>query len=328
MNGVSVIICCYNSATRIAETLKHLLHQNISNSIAWEVIVVNNASSDNTADVARFVWQDNKVHNNFVVVDQPIAGLASARQKGIEVSKYDFLIFCDDDNHFAADYIDKAYHLMIQHVEVGIAGGWVKPKLPFYPGKWIESNYTALAIGKQAEHSKYVDWVFGAGMVFRKKILEELKSRKIELLLSDRKGINQSSGGDAELCQLTRFLGYKIFFSTELVLHHQIEGKRLTKNSFLKSNFQNFHATIHLYLLENLIQNKNKTLGILIITFIYERLIRIIKAFPRLMFRRNSFLNFLEIYVGSFLLSWIVLHPAQVKKSFTGIKQNLYNGSR
>jgi glycosyltransferase involved in cell wall biosynthesis len=328
MNGISVIVCCYNSAARIAETLKYLARQKINSSVPWEVIVVNNASSDSTRAIAATSWKENDGHQNFQIVEQPIPGLASARQKGVEVSRYDFIIFCDDDNHFEPNYVEEAFHLMIHRDEVGIAGGWVKPKLPFYPGKWIEPNYAALAIGKRAEQNGYIDWVFGAGMVFRKKILEDLKIRKIGLLLSDRKGKSQSSGGDAEMCQLARFLGYKVYFTPNLVLHHKIDGERLTKKSFIKSNLQNLSPTVYLYILENLIQNKNKSLRRLVLSLLRKRIIRILNAFPRLVLGRNSFLNFMEIYVGSVLVSWILLHQSEIKKSFVDIKQNLYNGPR
>jgi len=326
MKGVSVIICCYNSSNRITTTLEYLANQSVASSISWEVIVVNNASTDNTREVAQSHCIGSAVNPSFRIVDQPIPGLTAARQKGIEVSIYDILIFCDDDNHFEPTYVQDAYELMLRNSQIGIAGGWVKPRLPFYPGKWIEQNYAALAIGKQSDHNQFVEWVFGAGMILRKKFFDDLKSRKIKLLLSDRKGANQSSGGDAELCQLAKFIGYKVYFSPNLILFHQIDGKRLTKQSFIKSNFQNLHATVHLYLLEKLISDGNLTLRKIKLSLLRTRCSRILNAIPRLLSGRHSFLNFLEIGVGSVLISWILLHGSEIKKSFVEIKQNLDNG--
>lgn len=326
--GVSVIICCYNSASRITETLKHLCKQKTGDSIPWEVIVINNASSDDTVSVAQSAWEKNLGSTNFKIVDQPIPGLSSARNKGIEVSAYEILIFCDDDNHFDSDYVAISFELMNKHQDVGIIGGWIKPRLLANPGDWIDDFYSALAIGKQAEDNGYVDWVFGAGMVFRKKIFRELKSRNIKLLLSDRIGKKQSSGGDAEMCQLTRFIGYKIYFSRQLVLHHQIEGNRLTKKSFIRSNLENFHATIHLYILENLIQGSDSSLATLVFSFIIKRTLRIVHAIPRLVFGKRLFLNFLEVYVNMVFIVWIFTHVPEIKKSFDDIKETLYDGQK
>ncbi len=50
--GVSIIICCYNSERRLPETLAHLFTQQVSEDIPWEIIVVNNASSDATSRIA------------------------------------------------------------------------------------------------------------------------------------------------------------------------------------------------------------------------------------------------------------------------------------
>jgi len=55
--GVSVIICCYNSANKIKNVLKHLEEQKGTELIPWEVIVVDNASSDYTFEVAKKSWK-------------------------------------------------------------------------------------------------------------------------------------------------------------------------------------------------------------------------------------------------------------------------------
>ena len=56
MKGISIIICCYNSAKRLHETLKHLALQQVSDTIHWEVILVNNNSTDATTQIALEIW--------------------------------------------------------------------------------------------------------------------------------------------------------------------------------------------------------------------------------------------------------------------------------
>src|SRR6187402_3359199 len=94
--GISVIICCYNSALRIEKTLDHLAAQAV-NDISWEIILVDNASVDNTAEIARAFWNKNhadKVILNIVTEYKP--GLSSARLTGVSASAYEYLILCDD----------------------------------------------------------------------------------------------------------------------------------------------------------------------------------------------------------------------------------------
>lgn len=59
--GVSIIICCYNAQDRIVRTLEHIQQQRFFIPIPWEVIVIDNASTDNTAEVAENVWKTNPV---------------------------------------------------------------------------------------------------------------------------------------------------------------------------------------------------------------------------------------------------------------------------
>jgi glycosyltransferase involved in cell wall biosynthesis len=111
MKGVSVIICCYNSALRLPETLKHLAFQDLDKTnIKWEVIIVDNACKDNSVEVASNEWL--KYPNctaNFKIVTQSKPGLSYAREMGISESKYDLLLFCDDDNWFAPNLIRKGF---------------------------------------------------------------------------------------------------------------------------------------------------------------------------------------------------------------------------
>jgi len=51
--GVSVVICTYNGAERLPETIRHIANQTVPAHIPWEFIVVSNACTDNTEEVTR-----------------------------------------------------------------------------------------------------------------------------------------------------------------------------------------------------------------------------------------------------------------------------------
>ena len=53
-SGISCLICTYNGASRLAETLTCLARQVLPAGTPWEVILVDNASTDATAERARF----------------------------------------------------------------------------------------------------------------------------------------------------------------------------------------------------------------------------------------------------------------------------------
>src|SRR5215468_3703384 len=97
MDGVSVIICCYNSSTRLPDTLSHLGRQNVRPSIPWEVVIVNNASTDNTTVVAHQCWPSD-APTVLRVVYEPRLGLSHARSRGLSEARYEIVSFVDDDN--------------------------------------------------------------------------------------------------------------------------------------------------------------------------------------------------------------------------------------
>jgi glycosyltransferase involved in cell wall biosynthesis len=328
MNGVSVIMCCYNSAERIEETLDFLYAQKIKGDFPWEIIIVNNASTDNTKELVTRIQQTHRDPYRLCLVDELSPGLSSARKKGVAESTYDLLIFCDDDNHFDDNYVDEAFRLMSQKPEVGIAGGWAKPKLPFYPGKWIEGNYTALAIDEKPGESRYVDWVFGAGMVFRKQIFEEFKREGLSLMLSGRKGARQTSGDDAEMCYLARFIGYKVYYSASLILHHKISPHRLTRWSFVKANFLNVYPVVYFYLLESLMKRPDALAKSIYVRFFGSRLYQLMYFLPRIFFGKYNFYSFILFFQNFQLLGWLFFKGNGFATTYRQIKTNLYHGDR
>src|SRR6478736_4840376 len=92
--GVSVVVCCYNSVQRLSQTLEHLSRQEVPAHIPWEVIIVDNNSTDGTADFAANCWKKLHCNISFRVVQELQPGLSAARRKGFLSAFYDLIIFC------------------------------------------------------------------------------------------------------------------------------------------------------------------------------------------------------------------------------------------
>lgn len=93
---VSVIICAKNEAENLQENLPEIINQNYNN---FEIILVNDASSDNTLDVMKAFKEQ---HNNITIVDvKPIeqfwGNKKYALTLGIKAANNDFLLFTDAD---------------------------------------------------------------------------------------------------------------------------------------------------------------------------------------------------------------------------------------
>src|SRR5439155_12302864 len=87
--GISVVVCCYNSAQRLPATLGHLAAQEVHEGLDWEIIVVDNASTDETSRAAHAAWPAPPTCGGYPgaplrVVFEPHAGLSNARQRGLD----------------------------------------------------------------------------------------------------------------------------------------------------------------------------------------------------------------------------------------------------
>jgi glycosyltransferase involved in cell wall biosynthesis len=240
MNGVSIILCCYNSAKRLPQTLEHLAAQKVDASLPLEVILVDNASTDNTVEVASKLWNGHRVHIPFKIVGEGKAGLSHARKKGIQEASYDVVIFCDDDNWLQPDYARIASRIMTENTRIGVMGGMGVPEFENDPPPWFKEMSKSYAVGPQGTGSGVVEnggIVYGAGMVVRKQVLTDLFAEGVTSILSDRKGNDLVSGGDNEICFWYIFLGYQVYYCEDLQFRHFIPAARMTENYIVKRSY-------------------------------------------------------------------------------------------
>jgi glycosyltransferase involved in cell wall biosynthesis len=245
--GISIIICCYNSADRLLPTFEHLAQLERPAETEVEVLVVDNASTDDTANFSRQLWQDLGSPFPLSVFYEGNAGLSYARRCGIRNAKYELAVFCDDDNWLVPDYLVKAKAIMESSPEVGVACGQIKPVFEMPPPNWFLSVQQALALGQLQAYSGYIEpptvpW--GAGMVMRADLLKKAYELGFNSLLSDRKGKELSSGGDTEICYLLRLAGYRWWYDASLKLEHYITKGRLDW-TYIKKLYRGFGSAIY-----------------------------------------------------------------------------------
>lgn len=246
MNGISIIICCYNSEKRLPLTLHHIAQLNITDRLQYEVIVVNNNSSDNSRLVALEEWNKYDTKFNLRVIDEPTPGLSNARKRGVLAAKFDLIIFCDDDNILAPDYANVAYKIFLENDTIGACSGesieLLNSEIPY----WFEEFKSAFAIGKQSDSNGIVKdpkkMLWGAGLCVRKDALLKIFSTPFWGVLNDRTGKELTSGGDGAISLGLKFLNYQLAYSNSLKLKHVIPKERLTID-YLKALFKGFGLT-------------------------------------------------------------------------------------
>jgi glycosyltransferase involved in cell wall biosynthesis len=233
LSGVSIIICCYNSAKRITATLEHIYKQEISQTVDWEVIIVNNNSSDDTEKIVNQIGSQYFDIVETKIVNQPIPGLSNARKKGLESAKYDCIVFCDDDNWLSTKYVATAFSIMNTNDQIGVLAGAGVPVSNVNLPIWFTTYQRYYAIGALNYQSGDVSSrgdVWGAGMVIRYSDYKRLIDAGFDFLLTGRKGNALSGGEDTEMCKWFLISGKKLWYDDRLVFQHFIEPHRLSIN--------------------------------------------------------------------------------------------------
>jgi len=241
MEGISIVICCYNSARRLPETLRHAAGQQVRSDVAWEVIIVDNASKDDTVKVAEQCWKADNGPVSFRIVYEKAPGLSHARKRGILEARYSYILFCDDDNWLENTYVQGAFDRLKADSTIGIIGGCGIPQFEVPLPSWFEKYKKSYALGPQHQTSGLLPNhanIYGAGMVIRKDVLIRMYALGFESLIADRKGEALTSGGDTEICIWYKFWGYKLYYDGSLVFRHFIPQDRLTDKYYLKRAFE------------------------------------------------------------------------------------------
>ena len=104
---ISVVIPLYNKQNAIAATLQSVLAQTYTN---YEIIVVDDGSTDGSAEVAETILQECTVYGvecKGMVIRKANGGVCSARNRGIQEAKYDYIALLDGDDLWDKHYLEE-----------------------------------------------------------------------------------------------------------------------------------------------------------------------------------------------------------------------------
>ncbi len=241
--GISVIVCCYNSAKRIELTLEHLVNQEFQSKLDWEIILIDNNSTDDTAKVAskHMSLYGSKV--SFRVVQESTPGLSHARNKGFAESVYEIVLMVDDDNSLAPNYVEGVFAGFEDDQKIGMVGGLGIAQLEESPPDWFEKYANCFAVGNQhVDESREIEHLYGAGLALRLNALNKIKASGFSSILTDRTGSNLMSGGDTELCYVFRMAGYQLKYLQQLTFKHHLPKGRVNWN-YVRRLYSGFGKT-------------------------------------------------------------------------------------
>ena len=118
--GATVSICTYNGAARIGDVLAALARQTLDRN-EWELLVIDNASTDGTAEVCSSLFEKfAQLHGRVVREEQP--GLSFARASAARAALGEIICFLDDDNIPEPDFVAAARQAFAERPRAGVIG--------------------------------------------------------------------------------------------------------------------------------------------------------------------------------------------------------------
>lgn len=224
---ISLVICTYNRSGYLPGSLESINLQSIDKD-QFEVVVINNASTDDTAIVVRSYMARNPQINISYYFEHN-KGLSFARNRGIAEAKSPLIAYVDDDVILTPDYLKELVSFFDQNPKVDGAGGKVIPKYesgsePVWMSKYLAGFVGNVNHGTEIKRfTPEMKYPAGCNMIYKKEIL--LKAGGFNNDLKFR-------SDDKYIFYKVREVSDQIYYLPDAWLYHYIDSYRLDMKNF------------------------------------------------------------------------------------------------
>jgi hypothetical protein len=138
---VSVAICTRNRAEQLRHVLGAVGNMRGIDGLGWELVVVDNGSTDHTKEVVEAFRGQLPVRWVF----EPVAGLSNARNRAVAEAKGDYICWTDDDVEVDADWLASYVDVFRRYPQASVFGGRIQPVLLGTTPPWFARNLPLLS---------------------------------------------------------------------------------------------------------------------------------------------------------------------------------------
>jgi glucosyl-dolichyl phosphate glucuronosyltransferase len=233
---VSVVLGTYNRAESLRETLDSFSGLVCPPGLTWELLVVDNNSSDATAAVVRNFAHGAKFPVRYVF--EKIQGRSAALNAGITEAHGEIIVFTDDDVFLDSAWLSNLKDTFDKSDCEAVAGRvvpvWNHPK-----PDWLEMNgQFAVVHFELGDHVKVIkEPPLGANSAFRKDVFRRHGAFRLDLGV--RGTTHTITCDDTEFGERLIAVGEKIVYCPTAIVYHPVDPKRTTKRYFLSWYFYN-----------------------------------------------------------------------------------------
>jgi glycosyltransferase involved in cell wall biosynthesis len=245
---ISVVIATCNRVNYLEKAIISLYNQSLEKG-KYEVIIVDNASTDRTKDMVEDKMQYFK---NLIYVYEGTPGTNFARNTGLQRASGKYIAFIDDDAIANPQWLERIiYRFQTINPTPGIVGGKVSPIWEVEKPSWITNKLLgALSIVDYSDQPIFLTnkFLFSVNMAFPSHLLKEYGGFDTRLC---RKGKNLITNDEILIASKLKQAGYKFFYDPAIHVEHIIPQTRLHPEWFIRrANAQGFSDAIMWKLLE------------------------------------------------------------------------------
>jgi glycosyltransferase involved in cell wall biosynthesis len=248
--SISIVLCTRNRAELLTEAIASVVKQDFR-CADYEIVVVDNASTDRTAEVvAQFH------HANIRYLREESLGLCIARNAGWHAAVGRYVVFFDDDAVAEPGWLSAIMETFERSPDrTGVIGGPVHPIWEAHRPAWLADPVAcSLTIVDWGQSEKFIsdircEWLVGANMAVPKDVLCEVGGFHPWL---DRVGNNLLSSGDVFLQKEIMRRGYQCLYVPAMRVSHRVPASRLNQRWFEKRFFWQGISDAVMHLIEGM----------------------------------------------------------------------------
>jgi glycosyltransferase involved in cell wall biosynthesis len=244
---VTVAICTWNRAPLLDKTLTSLASLIIPENVSWELLIVNNASTDGTSDVVQKHVQTRRLP--LQLLHQPKSGVSYARNMAHEASRGDFHLWTDDDvivdEHWMRELLTT-----FNRTNADIVYGKVEPWWQTGPPRWFTSDFEGhFALLNHGEVEKrmpgppYLGYTVNCG--FRRSSMLQLGKFREDFGFSKNGG---GAGEDTEMFIRAYASGMNVVYTPNAIVKHNIPEIRCRKSFYRRRAWNGGRVNLQLIL--------------------------------------------------------------------------------
>jgi len=236
---VSVIICTHNPRPDYLRRVLDALKAQTLPMEQWELLLIDNASSEGLVDVWDLSWHPSAHH-----IRENELGKTPAVLRGIKESAGELLVLVDDDNVLAPDYLAESKAISERYVFLGAWGaGVIEPEFEIQPPTWVHNYFYLIAIRNVATNrwSNLIDTdvtlPWGAGLSVRNEVAKVYANAAAKDPLRrslDKIGDGFGLMGDLDLALAAVELGMGTGLFPVLKMKHLMPATRVQEEYLLK----------------------------------------------------------------------------------------------